>query len=280
MTNVDSSINHLITEYNLKASRLSKGFFLKEGRRYANYIKKNILEKKNFYVFKLNKKNQYNIEKNIILFSSLFGKHIYQNYKKEKYIDVSPNYKLIKKYKKKQNEKLRYHQTNKGGSIHTDGPQLLNPPKTVFLGCVNNNVLGGFSILVDGKKLYNHIKKKNIKLLKRLEKKFLFERRGFKFKNRNILQKPIFEIKKNFKVRYLSEYVTTAYKKLNKKLTHEQFLSLKMLDNSMANKKLQKKIKLNRGDILIINNHTTLHGRTAFKLNSYNSRKLKRIWSK
>ena len=34
---------------------------------------------------------------------------------------VTPNKHLIKKFKNKINDKLRYHQTNKGGSLHTDG---------------------------------------------------------------------------------------------------------------------------------------------------------------
>ena len=40
-----------------------------------------------------------------------------------------------------------------------------------------------------------------------------------------------------------------------------------------------KKIKLNRGELILLNNHILAHGRTTFKLEKkINKRKLYRIW--
>ena len=62
------------------------------------------------------------------------GDVLIQNKSGEKFIKVKPNINLIKKisHGKKLN-KLRYHQTNTGGSIHSDGPQLKIPPKYVLM---------------------------------------------------------------------------------------------------------------------------------------------------
>ena len=38
---------------------------------------------------------------------------------------------------------LRYHQTNLGGSIHSDGPQLDTPPNYVAMACLNQAEKGG-----------------------------------------------------------------------------------------------------------------------------------------
>ena len=45
-------------------------------------------------------------------------------------------------------ENLRYHQTNLGGSLHSDGPQLPVPPKYVLMCCLNQAKKGGSSIIV------------------------------------------------------------------------------------------------------------------------------------
>ena len=40
-----------------------------------------------------------------------------------------------------------------------------------------------------------------------------------------------------------------------------------------------KKIKLKRGDLILLNNHILAHGRTTFKIGkNFNERKLYRIW--
>ena len=51
------------------------------------------------------------------------------------------------------------------------------------------------------------------------------------------------------------------------------------LDKLLVSKKFMKKIKLKRGDLILLNNHILAHGRTTFKIGkNFNERKLYRIW--
>ncbi len=224
-----------------------------------------------------NKKDLYNKMSLIGKISNL----IPQNSKKDFIVEVKPKIKILKKIKNKIDikKKLRYHQTNVGGSIHTDGPQLEKPPKYVVMGCVNNSDRGGHSIILDSKKLYQKINKDS-KLKKSLNKKFYFERRGFSGKK--ILNKQIFTTsKKNYIFRYLRDYINAAYDIKNKKIAPIKLQLLNRIDQLMKNKNLHKRYKLMKGDIIILNNFRLAHGRTDFSLNKKNSqRNLLRMWLK
>ena len=160
------------------------------------FLKKNYLDSGNKHIIIKNFSTQ---KKQVIKFSKLFGKTLPQNNSGKQYLIVKPNLRKLKfQTKKNIKENLRYHETNLGGSLHSDGPQLLVPPKYVFMCCLNQAKKGGSSIIVSMEKIYKHLKKKNKKVLQTLEKKFLFERRGF---GKKIFLKPIFS--KNKKKFYL-----------------------------------------------------------------------------
>ena len=55
-------------------------------------------------------------------------------------------------------------------------------------------------------------------------------------------------------------------------------LALNYLDRLLSSNLYQKKIKLNDGDIILINNYRFAHGRTAFKVEENNSRLIYRVW--
>jgi len=219
-----------------------------------------------------------------LTFAKQLGPLRVQNSKNDKIVEIQPNLKKIKLLaKKKKNIKsvLRYHQTNLGGSIHSDGPQLDSPPKYVIMVCEDNSVRGGNSILVNTKRIYNYLNKYKRDNLMILKKKFLFERRGFNYKNDNLFSKPIFlKIKGKFVFRYLRDYIEKGFKIKKKKITKVQKESLDLLDDLLQSNKFCKRLKLNRGDLLVLNNHILAHGRTSFKINSKKkaNRKLYRIW--
>ena len=80
-------------------------------------------------------------------------------------------------------------------------------------------------------------------------------------------------------MRYLSEYITTAYKNKNLKLSKKKRRALEALNRELENKKNQRRLKMQRGDIILINNHIIAHGRTSFSIDNNNKRKLLRIWT-
>ena len=69
--------------------------------------------------------------------------------------------------------------------------------------------------------------------------------------------------------------IDTKNKKISKKVSD----AFDYLDSLLKNKKFMNKIKLNRGELILLNNHILAHGRTTFKLEKkINKRKLYRIW--
>lgn len=272
--NILLDLNHNLNQYVLNSKNLK---LLKEN---INQLKKEFLNKKDYHVIIRNfEPNTKKIEKKIKIFSKLLGTPLGQNKHNDKFVKIKPNVKLIKQRKKNQLIKLRYHQTNAGGDIHSDGPQLATPPKYVIMGCIHQAKQGGYSLIVSTKKIAEYLKIKNPKILKLLKQKFFFERRGFNFSNNNIFKKPIFTISKNiFRFRYLREYIEAAYKIKSLIIDKKKIQAMDILDKLLIKKKFQSKYKLNEGDILILNNNYLAHGRSSFKLNDYGQRSLLRIW--
>lgn len=245
-------------------------------------LKKNYINKDSYHIviknFEINPKK---ISDKIIKFSKLFGIPLVQNKLGQKFVTITPNVKLIKKRKTENDVKLRYHQTNTGGAIHSDGPQLSTPPKYVIMGCVSQSERGGSSIITSAEKIFLFLKKKRPDLLKILKKKFFFERRGFNYSNQNILSSPIFIKKGNiFRFRYLREYIEAAYTSKKIKLSTKEIEAFNYLDKLLTEKKFQHNYKLNQGDIIILNNNYLAHGRSSFKINTGKQRSLMRVWTK
>ena len=252
-------------------------------------LKKNILNLKKDYIDKGNhhiiirnfEKNSNKISNKIVQFAKLFGKPLAQNKLGQKFVTIKPNIKLIKKRKIDKDIKLRYHQTNAGGAIHSDGPQLATPPKYVIMGCIRQAESGGSSIISSAHKIFFFLKKKRPNILKILKKDFFFERRGFNYSNQNILSSPIFQKKNNiFKFRYLREYIEAAYTIKKIKLDKKEIDAFNYLDRLLTQKKFQNKYKLNQGDIIILNNNHLAHGRAGFKINAAKQRSLMRVWTR
>ena len=240
------------------------------------------LKKKNFLIIKSN--DGQNTKKNMFKVSKCLGNLVAQNNKGIKILQIKAS-KNINKFNDNQKKKiLRYHQTNLGGSIHSDGPQLDNPPKYVAMACLNQAKKGGGSVLIDTRLIFNYLKKKNKKVFKILTKKFPFEKRGFLTKNKkkNILLKPIFTESKNvITFRYLREYIEAGYSFSKKQYSSEIKNSFNILDRLLEKKKFTKMFKLKKGEILILNNKYMAHGRTKFYLNksrAEDARVLARTW--
>lgn len=246
------------------------------------FIKDNFLDKDKYHLIIKNfGKTPKRIKRNIIDFSKKFGKVLKQDKFGKQFAEITPDIKKIKKKKiKKKDIKLRYHQTNTGGFIHSDGPQLNNPPKYVLMACNKNATRGGYSILSSIEKILLHLKKKDKKTLSILKKKFLFEKRGFYFKNQSkVHKKPIIEsYNNNFRFRYLRDYMHEAYRLKSIKLSSVQIKALNQLDKLLSKKENQYLYKLNEGDVLLLNNYKLAHGRSAFNINNGSNRSLIRVW--
>jgi len=273
--------NNFLLKFNLQLKNLFNNKLTKKNninlKQRINFLKINHLDSgKKYIIFKNFSTNK----DKVIKFSKLFGKILAQNISGKKYLIVKPNVKKLKfKSIKKIRENLRYHQTNLGGSIHSDGPQLPVPPKYVIMGCLNQAEKGGSSIIVSMDKIYNFLRKKNPKVLSILKKEFFFERRGF---GNKIFSKPIFKkIKNELTFRYLREYIEAGHQRKNKILDKKKIKALDVLDSLMKKKQFQQRYKMSKGDLIILNNNVMAHGRSGFTLGKkIKKRSLIRLWTR
>ena len=132
-----------------------------------------------------------------------------------------------------------------GGSIHSDGPQHVTPPKYIIMACEQNSLSGGDTVLVNAKKIYQYLKIKKPKIFKILNKKIPFERRGFNFKITMFSLNQFLMSGKILLYLDISEIILKKDMKLKKKeLPKKLKIAFDELDKLLANKRFMKKIKL------------------------------------
>ena len=256
---------------------LSKKYTNSEANRFVENLKEHI-QKKNFFIIDLKENNEQKIKDKTIFLSSFLGKTVSQDMKKTKVVEIKPNLKMLKKNKFSLKRNIRYHQTNTGGSIHTDGPQLLKTPNILIMSCINNAKKGGDTLIVDIRKIFNKIKNNKPKIIRELSKKYYFETRGFNFR-KDFLKKPILTKKKReVSFRYMKEYIVTGYEKAKKNMNISRIEALDYLDKALNSKKNQIKLKMKKGNLIVINNKFTAHGRTNFIIDKRHPRKFLRVW--
>lgn len=274
---------------NLNEYFISKGrekiLLKKKLNKLSNKIKKSYILKSDLYIIFKNiiPNNDKNLKKKLLLIARLFGNLLKQNKSGKYYLEITPDLKKLKRLKKeKVKENLRYHQTNLGGSIHSDGPQHNHPPRYLFMFVNKSAKKGGGTVVVNTKKVYRNIKRNYPKEFKILTNKFLFERRGFYTNKKNaIFKKRIFTSGKNkFCFRYLREYIEKGYFLSKKLLSDDQKEALNVLDKKLQSNVFQKKYNLKTGDMILLNNNILAHGRTGFKIESNSKRSLYRMWVK
>jgi alpha-ketoglutarate-dependent taurine dioxygenase len=157
-----------------------------------------------------------------------------------------------------------YSQSNIGGDIHTDGTYIhADPPKYVALVCLHPAHLGGDSVLVDGHQVYATLKAGSRSALAWLQREYHFDCDGQG--PAATLRRSIFErANGSVRVQYLRSYIESGQRRAREPLAPEALASLDMLDGLLAHPTLRQIRTLQSGDMLLLNNHFMLHGRTAF----------------
>ena len=204
------------------------------------------------------------------IISAGFGKLIIQNIKKEKLVVITNEGKSMK-------TGGRYHQTNEGGSYHTDSPQWEKVPDFVGLFCLNPAKKGGTSKYVSAYTLHNEILKSNVKILQDLYTNFHFDKRGeFDEGESPTTFKPIFEFMNNkLRFRYLRNYIDAGQKLMNLPLSTEQNFILDKIDEIIHDDNFSVSYDLKQFDMTFFNNHRTIHGRTGFE--DYEETEMRRL---
>ncbi len=150
---------------------------------------------------------------------------------------------------------------------HTDNPYRNPVPCIQILHCVINEVSGGYSTLVDGYTVTEDLKKESpdfYEILTKIKVKF-------KFIDKEVILEDWSELIKldddgNFKqVRFSPrlDYVPI----LEKKQLDLYYKARKKLSNLYNSDKYRIEFKLKPKDLLMMDNHRLLHGRTKFDVN-------------
>ena len=152
-------------------------------------------------------------------------------------------------------------------SPHTDNPYRNPVPCIQLLHCITNEVKGGYSTLVDGFTVTEVLKKNHPNFYDVLTKVKV----KFKFIDKDVVLEDWSELislddKKNFKqVRFSPrlDYVPL----LNKNELDLFYSARKKLSDLYNSDKYSIEFKLEKGDLLMMNNYRLLHGRTEFDAN-------------
>ncbi len=151
---------------------------------------------------------------------------------------------------------------------HTDNPyRKPAAPGIQFLHCLENEVSGGFSTLVDGFAVANHIKTEYPDAFESLTKTNI----RFQFQDKDIILEnwgELIQLDKDGdykQVRYSTrvDYVPP----LELKKLEDFYRARKILSDLYSSSDFEIKFKLKKGDVMMFDNHRLLHGRTAYDSN-------------
>ena len=241
--------------------------YLLNSKQFRNFIKscekKIKYRKKKAIVLSFNYNKKYSIDpflmKNITnAASEILGSLIVQNNEGDKTVFVYDRDRDLSMHKG-----ARYHQTREGGSIHTDNVNVSSKWDYMILSCLSSGLVGGETILVNAKNIYEKLNKK-FKLAKRtLQKKFYWEKRGL---SKSFYSAPILKInnKGEPEFRYLRPYLVSAHIKKGKPLSDKQLYALDVLDALLESSDNQYRFYMKPGDLIIALDSQVLHGRTSF----------------
>jgi len=153
---------------------------------------------------------------------------------------------------------------------HTDNPYRKPVPCIQLLHCIENQVNGGFSTLVDGFKVATHLRKNNpdyFEILTKIKVKFKFIDKDIILENTGELIE--LDEQGNFKqVRFNTrlDYVPI----LVKNQLELYYKARKKISGLYNSEKFKIEFKLMPGDIMMMDNHRLLHGRTAYNASEGN----------
>ena len=147
---------------------------------------------------------------------------------------------------------------------HTDNPYRKPIPCIQLLHCIENEVKGGFSTLVDGFSVAKYLRKNHEDLFKILTKTKV----RFRFVDKTIILEnwgELIELDENNKVKQVRystrlDYVPALEKNELKKF----YEARKLIADLYASSKFEIKFRLEKGDLLMMDNHRLLHGRTSY----------------
>lgn len=172
--------------------------------------------------------------------------------------------------------------TNAETSFHTDSTSKDYSPNIVGLLCIQNSKIGGESLIADAEKLFDYLSNEHPNILPVLKEPTIRDviTRNSSESMLTIEENtiPIYEDTANgIKFRYMRYWIERAHEKLNKNIPTELDYAMNIIDNYFNEQDNHYEFKMNRGEMLFINNHKMAHNRKKFE-DSDSKRLLVRTW--
>ena len=151
-------------------------------------------------------------------------------------------------------------------SAHTDNPYRKPIPGIQLLHCIKNDSLGGHSTLTDGFSIADHLRKrypKYFQLLSSIKIRFTYQ------DSKTILENwgETIELNSDDSIKRVRLSPRLDYVPVLKKDKLDQFYKARSLFIRLCNSKnFMIKFKLKPGDIIVMDNYRTLHGRTSYNM--------------
>ncbi len=174
----------------------------------------------------------------------------------------------------------KYHKTSDGFHFHTDGTYKEGlPPRYIAMACVAQADAGGDSFLIDIPSLLSEIAQKP-------DFYDILSNFSFCFKSTwhddegTVLYKKVLELNADGsleRINYFRNVIEGGHRLANQPLTTEQTAALNYLDMLFFKHISDIRFQLKAGDMLIVDNHKTIHGRMPFKEQNH-QRHLLRMW--
>jgi alpha-ketoglutarate-dependent taurine dioxygenase len=160
----------------------------------------------------------------------------------------------------------RYADTRSGGNLHTDGAEAPLPvPASFALQCVRPARSGGALVLVSLDEVLERLDPSALKVLRH---PFHFDRRGDERDGEapTTVKPVLFEDEDGrICVTYLRRYIEVGHSRPEvQDLTDEQIAALDAFDTLLGDQSLVMEDRLAAGELALIDNKRTLHGRTEF----------------
>ncbi|WST90251.1 TauD/TfdA family dioxygenase [Streptomyces anulatus] len=157
---------------------------------------------------------------------------------------------------------------------HTDRAGPPGPPRLLALLCVRPAPVGGDSLLISGPSVHRRLLAEQPAVLPELF-------RDFHFGAEPALARtgPVFSrVGNRIAVQYNRFQIERGHQAAGNPLTSAQRGALDAFDEALHNEALILRLPLRRGDLLMLDNHTLLHGRTAYS-DPHRHRCLTRAWA-
>jgi hypothetical protein len=160
----------------------------------------------------------------------------------------------------------RYHQTNASGVLHSDSPQWPVVPDYVALLCVRTAKQGGESKFISAYSVLDRVRREHPGLVDELSQPFLFDKRGdFAAGEAPVTPAPIVStVDGLLHFGYLRSYIDSGHQLSGVPLTARQTASLDALDEVLSREELVVSLRMEPGDIQVLNNHFVVHDRRPF----------------